>query len=86
MKSSIILLVSAFAASIVAGPASTYTIHEKRNIQPTSKWAKRDEPLDRRAIVPVNIALTQRNLDHGHDWLMEVSDPSSANYGQHWST
>jgi tripeptidyl-peptidase-1 len=86
MMSNIILLVSALAASVIAVPASTYTIHEKRNLQSTSKWAKRDEPLDRRAIVPVNIALTQRNLDHGHDWLMDVSDPSSANYGQHWST
>ncbi|KAE9370890.1 subtilisin-like protein [Stipitochalara longipes BDJ] len=85
MKSSILFLVSAFAASVIAAPASTYTVHERRNTQSTSKWAKRDEPLDRRAIVPVKIGLTQRNLDNGHDWLMDVSDPSSESYGQHWT-
>ncbi|KAN0106002.1 subtilisin-like protein [Hyaloscypha variabilis] len=86
MKSSILFLVSAFAASVIAAPASSYTIHERRNAKSASKWAKRDEPLDRRAIVPVKIALTQRNLDNGHDWLMDVSDPSSENYGKHWTT
>jgi tripeptidyl-peptidase-1 len=86
MKSCILFLVSAFVASVIAAPASSYTIHERRNAQSASKWAKRDEPLDRRAIVPVKIALTQRNLDNGHDWLMDVSDPSSENYGKHWTT
>jgi tripeptidyl-peptidase-1 len=85
MKSYILLLVSALAASVIAVPASSYSVHEKRNSHSTSKWAKRDEPLDRRSIVPVNIALRQRNLENGHDLLMDVADPQSSNYGQHWT-
>ncbi|PMD53985.1 uncharacterized protein K444DRAFT_699624 [Hyaloscypha bicolor E] len=86
MKSNILLLASALAASVIAAPASTYTVHERRSAQSASKWVKRDEPLDSRAIVPVKIALTQCNLGNGHGWLMDVSDPSSENYGQHWTT
>jgi len=33
----------------------------------------------------MRIALTQRNLDKGHQWLMDVSHPNSEKYGQHWS-
>jgi hypothetical protein len=79
-------LSSALAASVIAAPASTYTAHERRSAQSSSKWVKHDEPLDSRVIVPVKIALKQRNLGNGHDWLMDVSDPSSENYGQHWTT
>lgn len=35
-------------------------------------------------VLPMRFALTQSNLDKGHDWLMEVSDPTSEKYGQHW--
>jgi tripeptidyl-peptidase-1 len=85
MRSYILLLVSTLAASVIAAPASSYSVHEKRNSHTTSKWVKRDEQLDRRSIVPVNIALTQRNLENGHNFLMDVSDPQSSNYGQHWT-
>lgn len=37
------------------------------------------------AILPVRIALAQKNLDKGHDYLMDVSHPHSANYGKHWT-
>ncbi|KAK5163923.1 uncharacterized protein LTR77_010318 [Saxophila tyrrhenica] len=33
----------------------------------------------------MRIALRQNNLEYGHDHLMDVSHPSSSNYGKHWS-
>jgi tripeptidyl-peptidase-1 len=33
----------------------------------------------------MRIALKQNNLHLGHDHLMDVSDPTSETYGQHWS-
>lgn len=41
--------------------------------------------LDRRAILPMRVALAQSNLDKAWDWLSEVSYPESEKYGQHWS-
>lgn len=36
-------------------------------------------------VLPMKVALTQNNLDKGHDWLMDVSHPHSKSYGKHWS-
>ncbi|KAK6220904.1 hypothetical protein LQW54_001824 [Pestalotiopsis sp. IQ-011] len=33
----------------------------------------------------MRIGLKQRNLHRGYEWLMDVADPSSANYGRHWT-
>lgn len=35
--------------------------------------------------MPMRIGLTQTNLDNGYDYLMEVSDPASEQYGKYWS-
>jgi tripeptidyl-peptidase-1 len=37
-------------------------------------------------ILPVRIGLAQNNLEKGHSYLMDVSDPRSPNYGKYWST
>jgi len=29
--------------------------------------------------------LKQQNIHKGHDFLMDVSDPTSPNYGNHWT-
>lgn len=60
-----------------------YEIHEQRNIHPTG-WQK-GERLDQQTILPVRIGLRQRNLDNIDHLLLQVSDPQSSNYGQHWS-
>lgn len=72
---------------ISAAPAPVpYTVHEKCNVlASSSQWQQRDVELDRRTIIPMSIALTQRNLENGPDFLMDVSNPRSANYGKHWS-
>jgi len=77
-------LLTAFLASCSASPLSSpHVVHEKRNSIPHG-WAKRNK-LDRRAILPMRIALTQENLHKGEEWLMEVSHPESGKYGKHWS-
>lgn len=74
-----ILLASSSQAAAVVG----HEIHEQRDVVPPG-WT-RGSRLDRRTILPVRIALKQRNLDNLHDYLVQVSDPASPNYGQHWT-
>lgn len=75
--------VGALISSAIASPTNNYAIHEKRDKLPRG-WSKRDQ-LDKRAVMPMRIALAQRNLDRGYELLEEVSHPKSEKYGQHWS-
>lgn len=72
------LVVSAFAA-----PSINHVLHEKRN-SPPQGWRKLG-PLHGAEVLSMSIALTQGNLDKAEEFLMEVSHPDSAKYGQHWS-
>ena len=76
-----ILAGSLALASAVALPSSHHVLHEKRS----SPLPHRRERVDPNAIIPVRIGLKQSNLHTGYDRLMEVSHPSSPNYGQHLS-
>ena len=71
MRFSTFAIAGALIAAAVAAPApSTHVVHERRDYVPPAwvKWSK----LDARVKLPVRIGLTQRNLDLGHDLLMEV--------------
>ncbi|KAJ7235622.1 peptidase S8/S53 domain-containing protein [Mycena haematopus] len=60
-----------------------YVMHERRTT-PARRWEKRDRvPGDH--LLSMTIALTQPNLDYGHDLLMEISHPDSPRYGQHFT-
>jgi tripeptidyl-peptidase I len=87
MRLLLLVALSGLAATISAAPASTpYTVHEKRDISSSSsQWQRRNVHLDRRTTIPMSIALTQRNLENGLDFLMDVSNPSSSKYGKYWS-
>jgi tripeptidyl-peptidase I len=87
MKLSFFVALGGLAATISAAPAPVpYTVHEKRDVLASaSQWQRRDINLDRRMTIPMSIALTQRNLEKGPDFLMGVSNPKSLNYGKHWS-
>tara|TARA_R110002060_G_scaffold59958_5_gene69740 strand:- start:309 stop:545 length:237 start_codon:yes stop_codon:yes gene_type:complete len=62
MKLSILFFVGGIVTSSFAHPAPpTHVIHEKREAQ-LDKWRKRDAKLNRDAIIPLSIGLTQRNL------------------------
>ena len=61
----------ALAAQAAAVPfQASHIVHERRGYI-SKAWFKRDR-LDARAELPVRIGMTQRNLDTGHDLLMEV--------------
>ncbi|TVY68680.1 Tripeptidyl-peptidase sed1 [Lachnellula suecica] len=85
MKLTVLAIVGGLAAQSLAAPAPVpYVLHEKREIN-TDKWTHRDIKLNRDALIPISIGLTQRNLENGYDLLMDVSHPESSNYGKHWS-
>ncbi len=63
-------------------PSNHLTVHESRAGAPKGKW-KRGERVDPDAIVPLRIGLAQSNLHTGYDRLMDVSHPSSPNFGKH---
>ena len=77
-------LASFLAASSLAAPnPAAYVVHEKRD-EPSRQWnkLKRANPRDR---LPIRIGLVQQNLQNAEQYLMDVSDPRSPNFGQHWS-
>ena len=78
-----LLPVGALIASAVAAPSLNHVLHEKRDRLPLG-WGQAEE-LDGMTVLPMKIALTQSNLDKADEFLMDVSHPSSPNFGQHWS-
>jgi tripeptidyl-peptidase-1 len=64
-----------FLASVTtiqgAAVPHTHVLHEKRDAAVLKRWVRR-EKLDSSAILPMRIGLTQKNLDLGHEFLMEV--------------
>jgi tripeptidyl-peptidase-1 len=78
------LIALTFVTAVTAGPiATSYVVHEKRDGVPGG-WT-RGGKVNPHMSLPLRIALKQNNLHLGHDHLMDVSDPRSENYGQHWS-
>lgn len=75
------LLVGAIAAPTVN--SKRHVVHERRGSLPTH-WRK-DAELHRDSVLPMRIALSQRNLDRAEEFLMDVSHPDSPNFGKHWS-
>ncbi|KAK6356868.1 hypothetical protein TWF718_001208 [Orbilia javanica] len=84
MRFLLILLFGIFIPIAGANPVdSTYVVHEKRAVE-NHAWFKRS-PAERSSFLPMRIGLKQRNLDKGHDLLMEISTPGSPKYGNHLS-
>lgn len=68
------LLVSGFLAVAGAAPTNnpaSSVVHEKRGAHSDIHWTKR-EAVDPKKRVPVRIALKQRNLEKGEQYLLEV--------------
>lgn len=61
----------------------THVVHERRHV-PHTRLHKRMAP---HALLPMRIGLRQNRtaLASAEAWLMEVADPASPKYGQHWS-
>jgi tripeptidyl-peptidase-1 len=73
----------AVSSSLPATSQTSHVVHEKRDGAP-AKWTKRSR-MDPSAVLPVRVGLKQRNLHKGMEFLDSVSNPSSKNYGKHWS-
>jgi tripeptidyl-peptidase-1 len=63
------LFALAVIAAAVPAPLSLHELHEKRTV--TSNW-ERKHRLHGQVKLPMRIGLTQRNLDKGHEYLMNV--------------
>ncbi|KHN98389.1 Peptidase S8/S53, subtilisin/kexin/sedolisin [Metarhizium album ARSEF 1941] len=79
------IFVSCFVAASLGVPASHHVVHERRDVGAVSGRVVKRAAASADALVPVRIALKQRNLDKGMEYLMDVSDPSSKNYGNHYT-
>jgi tripeptidyl-peptidase-1 len=85
MKVFVLAILTGLTACASAAPAPVpHAVQEKRSTQ-IGKWACRDIKVNRIAIIPMSIGLTQRNLNNGYDFLMEVFHLESPNYGKHYS-
>jgi tripeptidyl-peptidase-1 len=83
MKLSLAIVIG-LVASVTAAPTTSYEVHEKREFT-NPVWVSLDIELNKREIISVSIGLTQQNLENGHEYLMDVSDPISPNYSSHWT-
>lgn len=84
MKLSVFAIHAATWAMAAARPAtSAHVKHEKRGIHETARDIVARAEGD--MLLPVRIAMTQSNLDEGHDILMDISRHDSPNYGKHLS-
>ncbi|KUJ08102.1 subtilisin-like protein [Mollisia scopiformis] len=81
MRASILLPLGALFSSVLA---SNYVVHERRHENTDQRWSKVAQ-LRGDQVMPIRIGLKQSNLEHSDRWLMEVSDPKSPRYGQHWT-
>lgn len=77
MKFSVFAVSAGLLTGVLAAPApSSHVVHEERSGGPSMWKRQSDALLDRSAVMPMSIGLKQRNLDRGHDLLMDVSHPS----------
>ncbi|PYI00305.1 aorsin [Aspergillus sclerotiicarbonarius CBS 121057] len=73
----------ALAASSLALPTSDHVVHERRSTTP-ARWQKTRRVTGTEHVL-VRIGLTQSNLDNAYEYLMNVSDSVSSNYGKFWT-
>lgn len=60
----------ALIGNVGASPTPKYAVHEKR--ASSSRTWIRGERVERDAVLPIRIGLTQNNLDDGERFLMDV--------------
>ena len=82
----LLLFFLVFIALSTAFPSvrnSPYVVHEKRETLGRGWQQRRRIPAN--TVIPLRIGLSQANLHTGYGRLMEVSHPSSADYGKYLS-
>jgi tripeptidyl-peptidase-1 len=64
-------VLTALAALVNAAPAPiSHVVHEERSV-PSKDWMK-GARIEKSAVIPLRIGLTQTNLEKGYDFLMDV--------------
>ncbi|KAJ4422716.1 hypothetical protein N0V82_002613 [Gnomoniopsis sp. IMI 355080] len=69
--------------SAVPTTSSRHVLHEKRDGRPHA-WHKRHRAIADQ-VMPIRIALRERNLENAEQYINDVADPRSPNFGKHWS-
>ena len=79
--------VALFTGTVFASVAQTQAVrHEKRSISLDAYAWTRKSAAPGDTILPLRIALASPTAeDLGHEKLMDVSDPTSPNFGKHWT-
>lgn len=81
MHFSIAAAAAALVLACTAAPTSgRYNLHEKRDGQPHA-WQKRHRAVADQ-VLPIRIALKQRNLENTASYIYDVADPNSPNFGK----
>lgn len=83
MQIKVTAALAAMVAGALAAPTNNMVVHQERRTTPKSP--ARGARLQSNAMLPVRIGLTQSNLEKGYDLVMDVSEPSSSNFGKYWS-
>ena len=84
LSSRFLALLTLVCTSALASPSvSSFVLHERRSHTPAG-WS-----LSRRheasATLPLRFGLKQSNIRNIEDYLLDVSHPTSPNYGKHWT-
>lgn len=77
-------LLSSFA--LASGLASAKGVVYKRQPDTANTWKRAPDAVDPDTILPIRIALSQRNLESAENELLSVSDPLSPDFGNYWSS
>jgi tripeptidyl-peptidase I len=80
------ILYLAICSLALAAPSqrSDHVVHERRDTTPAG-WVK-SRRADADKIIPLRIGMKQQNIHMLEDLLMDVADPDSSSYGQHWTS
>jgi tripeptidyl-peptidase-1 len=84
MHFSLAALSCLLAGALAAPSLKRHVIHERRERLPTH-W-RTNAKLHGDSYLPLRIALKQSNLENADEFLMDVSNPESPNFGKHWTT
>lgn len=61
--------------------SSKHVLHERRDGRPHNSWQKRSRA-DVEHVMPIRIALRERNIENAETYIYDVADPRSPNFGE----
>jgi tripeptidyl-peptidase-1 len=81
MRGSIALVAGTFVLTCFSAPTSNNVVlHEKRG-ENLHQWQKRSRAIPHQ-VLPIKIALRQQNLENAEEYIHDVADPDSPNFGK----